>query len=43
MIEFLLALVAYRATVYAVKKLPESKLKDGLLVVMIGPHPTTPK
>lgn len=43
MIEFLLALVAYRATVYGVKKLPESKLKDGLLTVMIGPHPTIPK
>jgi len=43
MIEILLALVAYRATIYGVKKLPESKLKDGLLTVMIGPHPTTPK
>jgi hypothetical protein len=42
MIEILLALVAYRATIYGVKKLPESKVKDGLLVVLVGPHPTTP-
>lgn len=43
MIEILLALVAYRATIYGVKRLPESKVKDGLLTVMIGPHPTIPK
>lgn len=42
MVEILLALVAYRATIYGVKKLPKSKLKDGLLTVMVGPHPTTP-
>ncbi len=43
MIEILLAVLAYRATIYGVKKLPDSKVKDGLLTVMIGPYPTTPK
>lgn len=43
MIEILLALVAYRVTIYGVKRLPESKVKDGLLTIMVGPHPTTPK
>lgn len=44
MVEILLALIAYRVTIYGVKKMmPESKVKDGLLAIMIGPHPTTPK
>lgn len=43
MLDILLALVAYRATVYGVRKLPEGKVKDGLVTILIGPHPTIPK
>jgi hypothetical protein len=40
----IVALLAYRVTVYGVRTLmPESKVKDTLVRIMIGPYPTIPK